>query len=369
MRRIARGVRRIIPARAGFTYRLLPAPPVEQDHPRSRGVYHSWPCACTGTRGSSPLARGLLFLSRVLSRARGIIPARAGFTLVAVVRPAAPRDHPRSRGVYRSRSRPVTPVAGSSPLARGLLVGSRRGARASGIIPARAGFTPIRALADHTRGDHPRSRGVYRGGYGREARGDGSSPLARGLPDQAHTGGHHRRIIPARAGFTGGAHGLGVAQGDHPRSRGVYSCRASTTPCGCGSSPLARGLHGDVVLPVVDRGIIPARAGFTRCRGGRRACTWDHPRSRGVYPSATCSASRGWDHPRSRGVYEALTRLFRGVFGSSPLARGLRRWKSRSSGGVGIIPARAGFTTTSTPRCGRSGDHPRSRGVYVSPRG
>ncbi len=53
-----------------------------------------------------------------------------------------------------------------------------------GIIPARAGFTVIRPLmADHLE-DHPRSRGVYApdGGIVAEAR--GSSPLARGLHRQ-----------------------------------------------------------------------------------------------------------------------------------------------------------------------------------------
>ena len=52
---------RIIPARAGFTRdrggRLRP----DQDHPRSRGVYHARRIDVIRPDGSSPLARGLLF--------------------------------------------------------------------------------------------------------------------------------------------------------------------------------------------------------------------------------------------------------------------------------------------------------------------
>ena len=72
----------------------------------------------------------------------------------------------------------------------------------------------------------------------------GSSPLARGL---RHRGGStliNRGIIPARAGFTGI-----VVWGV-----GVY----------CGSSPLARGLLVRYSKEELIGRIIPARAGFTR---------------------------------------------------------------------------------------------------------
>ena len=50
----------------------------------------------------------------------------------------------------------------------------------------------------------------------------GSSPLARGLLDDAARAAHDARIIPARAGFTAmPARGAGLCS-DHPRSRGVY---------------------------------------------------------------------------------------------------------------------------------------------------
>ena len=50
--------------------------------------------------GSSPLARGLLIGSIDNALWRGIIPARAGFTSTYYSRVKFGRDHPRSRGVY-----------------------------------------------------------------------------------------------------------------------------------------------------------------------------------------------------------------------------------------------------------------------------
>ena len=71
--------------------------------------------------GSSPLARGLLFISDALENSIGIIPARAGFTLLVL----------HSNDV----------ADGSSPLARGLRQAHVVELKPSGIIPARAGFT------------------------------------------------------------------------------------------------------------------------------------------------------------------------------------------------------------------------------------
>ena len=70
------------------------------------------------------------------------------------------------------------------------------------------------------------------------------------------------------------------------------------------------------------------------------------------------------DHPRSRGVYATLSRRFRLVSGSSPLARGLRREEDRLRHRPGIIPARAGFTCWRRVTGCLTRDHPRSRGVY-----
>ena len=238
----------------------------------------------------------------------------------------------------------VGAVIGSSPLARGLRLQRRVQARSRRIIPARAGFTRRPAVDRYPGRDHPRSRGVYPPTPTLWGRRRGSSPLARGLPPITHGALPTTRIIPARAGFTLGVRLTGVKRRDHPRSRGVYEYG----PCGdsptVGSSPLARGLQGDVVPVQRTDGIIPARAGFTGV-------------PRFFLPPLS-------DHPRSRGVYSARTLSAWGVRGSSPLARGLRwAWGSRRWR-PGIIPARAGFTWGHQGRTEGGPDHPRSRGVY-----
>ena len=172
-----------------------------------------------------------------------------------------------------------------------------------------------------------------------------------------------------------------------------------------GSSPLARGLpHSDARgLPV--SGIIPARAGFTLAQYGEEIEAEDHPRSRGVYFQARSTSCRsrgssplarglhdgagvdggvgriiparagfttstvrpgatGTDHPRSRGVYCWGSPAYHVAVGSSPLARGLRRLCAPGDPHMRIIPARAGFTSCPWRTSGIASDHPRSRGVY-----
>ena len=295
---------RLIPARAGFTPKPTRRPTSSPDHPRSRGVY----CARVGgwvrVWGSSPLARGLQTvygLSDIQSR---IIPARAGFTLSITVSGASFGDHPRSRGVYLGVYRGVPVVGGSSPLARGLPNAVSIMNPYFRIIPARAGFTEDGACAECAHPDHPRSRGVYLAAVTSIFSPCGSSPLARGLLRSKMSTGSSPRIIPARAGFTPRWRARGRCRGDHPRSRGVYTCPASSAGSGRGSSPLARGLRPAPRGHPPRIRIIPARAGFTAGWCARCHALGDHPRSRGVYvPHGSCAAAG---------------------MGSSPLARGLR---------------------------------------------
>ena len=243
--RIGRGdhARRIIPARAGFTSENNQPYERTQDHPRSRGVYFSFATILMFVAGSSPLARGLPCSARPAPLTGWIIPARAGFTNKIDRKNRRNADHPRSRGVYGSGLLAVTAYPGSSPLARGLPARLTLHAGPCRIIPARAGFTglsrgPAYAPRDHPRSrgvygegegvagagvriiparagftvqaaqltgetaDHPRSRGVYSPAeFGRIAA-RGSSPLARGLHGGWLQPGLTQGIIPARAGFT-----------------------------------------------------------------------------------------------------------------------------------------------------------------------
>ena len=298
------------------------------------------------TQGSSPLARGLLAVADFETDADGIIPARAGFTPLSWSPGRETRDHPRSRGVYSTTAATPTVPAGSSPLARGLRRARIPAPQFPRIIPARAGFTNCQDWHSITIMDHPRSRGVYR------------LPRTE-LPRLAW-------IIPARAGFTNGLALFYFDAEDHPRSRGVYRVSRWRRGMGVGSSPLARGLR-----PRVGQGRV----------GGR-----DHPRSRGVYalagqPSAARVGSSplarglhdpveqggdgGLDHPRSRGVYGQVGVVDSRAQGSSPLARGLPSRARSATRRCRIIPARAGFTTPNDPSAWSRSDHPRSRGVYT----
>ena len=100
-------------------------------------------------------------LNNLPSAVSGAIPARAGFTGADRLRRGRDPDHPRSRGVYLISPSPLQPGRGSSPLARGLLYGDYNIPVAYGIIPARAGFTSRATETPTTTRDHPRSRGVY----------------------------------------------------------------------------------------------------------------------------------------------------------------------------------------------------------------
>ena len=133
-------------------------------------------------------------------------------------------------------------------------------------------------------------------------------------------------IIPAHAGCTGRTNGAGLRGRDHPRSRGVHPSASRTVTVFLGSSPLTRGAHEAVGLGPAAGRIIPAHAGCTST--------------------------------------SALSRALRA--GSSPLTRGARL--PGGTGGVAgrIIPAHAGCTSGEQHPPARSRDHPRSRGVHAS---
>ena len=297
-----------------------------RDHPRSRGVYDVEIIRGSQSWGSSPLARGLRRRRGDSRRCVWIIPARAGFTPAGFWTVIGGTDHPRSRGVYEGGRNPKMYFYGSSPLARGLRADVLTTSRVNRIIPARAGFTWGERAGIGPCSDHPRSRGVYLGPIQRRFAFVGSSPLARGLHSVFCVSFEFVRIIPARAGFTYGPGRPYEGRGDHPRSRGVYVGSAAALARAAGSSPLARGLRRLLLQVTVQPGIIPARAGFTR--------------------SGTCTRLQDTDHPRSRGVYAATPRMAARIVGSSPLARGLPLFRAPECGAPGIIPARAGFTSS-----------------------
>ncbi len=333
----------LIPARAGRTSPPRWLRPHGQAHPRSRGADARSARRRRPKRGSSPLARGGRGRRCQVEVGPRLIPARAGRTCGSAAPSSAPWAHPRSRGADDvSHLRSYAPV-GSSPLARGGPALAGVSPDAVGLIPARAGRTGQTAAASAARPAHPRSRGADKDPPARSAMRSGSSPLARGGPAWPAQAAPERRLIPARAGRTEPGRPSASRRAAHPRSRGADHARVTCTLAGRGSSPLARG-GLDRRRPGGQRaGLIPARAGRTiRPRRGR-------------------CARRA--HPRSRGADRGVVSDREPLEGSSPLARGGQVVAELAAGSTGLIPARAGRTSSRRARARARRAHPRSRGA------
>ena len=237
-------------------------------------------------------------------------------------------------------------MMGSSPLSRGIHGALETGLQRRRIIPALAGNTGCVRRGGGSSRDHPRSRGEYIS-LGRHCgQKFGSSPLSRGILLRGNLWASQPGIIPALAGNTPHSSMARIPYRDHPRSRGEYTPTATAVSQRPGSSPLSRGIPGRGLTSVNPRGIIPALAGNTNS-------------------SAPPSPTDG-DHPRSRGEYGFLRGWLGGVFGSSPLSRGIRLPPSTHLVSRGIIPALAGNTADMGAIYNKVADHPRSRGEYYS---
>ena len=193
---------------------------------------------------------------------------------------------------------------------------------------------------------HPRSRGEHWGCSELKLLNLGSSPLARGTPLTISVLLAPDRFIPARAGNTRPRRGRRGPPPVHPRSRGEHAVAASCRRSCFGSSPLARG-----TLPPAGAGatwyrFIPARAGNT------------------------CTAPTGWPppsvHPRSRGEHATWYHPDMDGAGSSPLARGTLVFCQPFDLNLRFIPARAGNTYRSPRNHAPRTVHPRSRGEHVA---
>ena len=188
-----------------------------------RGEHQREAFRCGDGTGSSPLARGALVVHHVALVPVGIIPACAGSTLARAVvvhladgiipacagstggREAARFgvwDHPRLRGEHSGWDTADACVVGSSPLARGARAEGGRRRERQGIIPACAGSTPSGPTCTCRCWDHPRLRGEHAVLLDNLPKATGSSPLARGAPDERRAARRRDGIIPACAGST-----------------------------------------------------------------------------------------------------------------------------------------------------------------------
>ena len=171
----------------------------------------------------------------------GLIPARAGNTPLASSPRRRFRAHPRSRGEHVIFAVLHAGLRGSSPLARGTLFVIKDDYKAGGLIPARAGNTQKSLHGGRSRRAHPRSRGEHQCGLSAVLIRRGSSPLARGTRFQCVHDAPHAGLIPARAGNTWTGCGRIFQRGAHPRSRGEHALNELEDEMPLGSSPLARG--------------------------------------------------------------------------------------------------------------------------------
>ena len=172
-----------------------------------------------------------------------LIPARAGNTFFFCSFCSRCSAHPRSRGEHVMVCGQRIPPSGSSPLARGTLLYPGFREDATRLIPARAGNTHLDTRTHRPVPAHPRSRGEHVLVIAAHALHSGSSPLARGTQDSEAWIRGAIRLIPARAGNTGGDPLLHLRFAAHPRSRGEHGRVILLGGVGLGSSPLARGTH------------------------------------------------------------------------------------------------------------------------------
>ena len=172
----------LIPARAGKTQNGC----CESDgcgaHPRAGGENQRQSDLWSTTPGSSPRGRGKPRSGHRSPSARGLIPARAGKTLVSWVRRSRAGAHPRAGGENDTGVLEVFEEGGSSPRGRGKRVVTEPGLYEVRLIPARAGKTSWRRSRIARASAHPRAGGENHAAIDWVARSEGSSPRGRGKP-------------------------------------------------------------------------------------------------------------------------------------------------------------------------------------------
>ena len=257
------------------------------------------------------------------------------------------RDHPRIRGEHCQAILHVSSLAGSSPHTRGAPQLWRRPSCRPGIIPAYAGSTSKSNPRTPPEKDHPRIRGEHLPGSSWTALRCGSSPHTRGAHQRAPVWVRHQGIIPAYAGSTWRRTGRRRRCRDHPRIRGEHTDYAAEISEWKGSSPHTRGAPSWRRLVAERCGIIPAYAGST-------------------VPIALMATAFA-DHPRIRGEHALRASSQGTLLGSSPHTRGARRLLRRGRRRQGIIPAYAGSTSKNRAPTPPAKDHPRIRGEHAWP--
>ncbi len=152
---------RIIPAHAGLTSGAAIWWRRPWDHPRACGAHSGFALGLACPRGSSPRMRGSRKFLHAYLPTGGIIPAHAGLTSFLHLQPRWRRDHPRACGAHIFFAFAAEVAAGSSPRMRGSLHTVGVLVELLRIIPAHAGLTVGRQIADRDIMDHPRACGAH----------------------------------------------------------------------------------------------------------------------------------------------------------------------------------------------------------------
>ena len=152
---------RFTPAHAGNTHVNAEEAGSLEVHPRSRGEYLLTLHQTDPEPGSSPLTRGIRGPKPENVEKARFIPAHAGNTTGSSNGTRRTQVHPRSRGEYSSFWQVGAPRGGSSPLTRGILWITDGWRTNDRFIPAHAGNTEREFIPDQRGQVHPRSRGEY----------------------------------------------------------------------------------------------------------------------------------------------------------------------------------------------------------------
>ena len=152
--------------------------------------------------GSPPLVRERRRKKSLHLLMTRITPARAGKTMIQLMKSRSSRDHPRSCGKDRHMCVAVNVGIGSPPLVRERQPGGGWHRVKAGITPARAGKTMNSTWMTMKLQDHPRSCGKDHCAFHSFRSLLGSPPLVRERPAKGVMRMYWLRITPARAGKT-----------------------------------------------------------------------------------------------------------------------------------------------------------------------
>ena len=354
---------RLIPARAGKTTKSFTASRTSWAHPRACGenilLLHVVVCR----NGSSPRVRGKPHARRVGPRLHGLIPARAGKTAPGRARRTGRRAHPRACGENEARGAPKGEGDGSSPRVRGKPRNTHSLYTQHGLIPARAGKTCPQSSRGSSRTAHPRACGENEDALRDALARQGSSPRVRGKQGLVLVQLRNGRLIPARAGKTP-ARGLGAGSSPaHPRACGENVTCITSVAIPTGSSPRVRGKLWSAGDLESEPRLIPARAGKTGgSRPAHRRCT-AHPRACGENLGEIRFRRRIRRLIPARAGKTLSTRQHKTASkGSSPRVRGKHVDEDNFNRKAGLIPARAGKTPNRKATVVAGQAHPRACG-------